>query len=129
MVTILKPAFVMSAVLYGLVAFLVIGPPDWSKPWVPEGPGIAPLTTILTALALVVWTAGFAFGRLKSPPAAFRQAQDPNSWPRMRFIMGAALIEAGAIFGLVLAFVGRDSRPGILFAGIAAALLLLLPAE
>lgn len=126
---ILKLAFVMSVVIYGLVAFLVIGAPDWSRPWVPEAPGMAPLTYALTALALAVWAVGFAFGRLQTPPAAFRAAQGPNPWPRMRFIMAAAFLEAGAIFGLVLAFVGRDSRPAILFAGVAAVLLLLLPTE
>ncbi len=128
-VKILKLAFVMSALLYGVVAFLVIGPPDWSKPWVPEGPGMAPFTTILTALALLVWALGFAFGRMRNAPAAFRQVRGPNPWPRTRFIMAAAFIEAGAIFGLVLAFVGHDSRPGVLFAGVAAVLLLLLPTE
>jgi F0F1-type ATP synthase membrane subunit c/vacuolar-type H+-ATPase subunit K len=128
-VKILKFSFVMSAIVYGLVAFLAIGVPDWNQPLVPANPGMAPLFYPFAVLALVVWAVGFTFGRLQSPPAAFRQARGLNPWPRVRFILGAAFIEAGAIFGLVLSFVGHDSRPGIVFSAVAAVLLLLLPAE
>ena len=58
-----------------------------------------------------------------------KQASGLRSWPQTRLVIAAALIEAGAIFGLVLALLFKDSRPALLASGISAILLLMTPAS
>ena len=123
---ILKFSFVFSAVVYAVVAVAIAGAPNWGRPLIPEGP-TAPLFLVLLPAALAVWFAGFAFGRKQAPPAAMRQVASQNPWPRTRLIIAAALIESGALFGLVLSIVAKDSRPAIAASAVTAALLLLLP--
>jgi F0F1-type ATP synthase membrane subunit c/vacuolar-type H+-ATPase subunit K len=123
---VLKFSFVFSAVVYAVVAVALAGAPDWGRPLIPEGP-TAPLFFILLTAALAVWFAGFAFGRRQSPPAAMRQAAGQNPWSRTRLVIAAALIEAGALFGLVLSIVAKDSRPAIAAAAVTVVLLLILP--
>lgn len=126
---ILKLAFMGSVVLYGAVAFLILGAPDWSRPMVPREPGAVPAFLVFVPLALAVWAAGSLLGRRATPPSALRQESSPAPWARVRFVMGAALVESGAIFGFVLAFVGKDSRPALLTAAVSAVLLFVLPTE
>lgn len=126
---ILKLAFMGSVVIYGAVAVAILGAPDWSRPALPREPGAAPVFFVFVPLALAVWGAGSVLGRRATPPAALRQENSPAPWARVRFVMGAALVESGAIFGLVLAFVGKDSRPALLTAAVSAVLLFLLPTE
>ena len=121
----LKAAFVVSVLIYGGVAVFVAGPPDWSLPTVPEAPGMAPLFSALTLSALGAWTAGMILGRRAQAPSLFRSG--PRPWPLQRFILAAALVEGGALLGLVLSLVLKDSRYGLAHAAVAAFLLVLLP--
>lgn len=125
---VLKGAFAASAVLYAVVAVVVLGAPDWGRPLLPEATSGRMLYFIFLPLTVAVWAVGFAFGRLARPPASLTQARGAAPWPRLRLIMGCAFLESGAIFGLVLAFVSRDPRPGLATAAATAVLILLLPA-
>ena len=120
----LKAAFVISVLLYGAIAVFVAGPPDWSLPTVPEAPA-APLFYALTLSALGAWAAGTILGRKTQAPSLFRSG--PRPWPLQRFVLAAALVEGGALLGLVLSLVLRDSRYGLAHAAVTAFLLALLP--
>jgi hypothetical protein len=122
----LKAAFVFSVLLYGGVALFVAGPPDWTRPAAPEAP-MAPLFYALTLCALGLWAAGVILGRREQAPSLFRSG--PRPWPLQRFILAAALVEGGALLGLVLSLVLKDSRYGLAHAVVAAILLILLPAS
>jgi len=121
---VLKPAFVFSVVIYAVVALIVLGTPRWDTPWIPEDSSRATLVLVFSAMAVMTWTAGLVFGRRKpgSPGAGGDPAQQ-------RFIVAAAFVEAGAIFGLVLSFLNQDARYAILFAVPTALLILMLPTE
>lgn len=125
---ILKVAFILSVGMYTVVALMVAGPPDWSRPLLPERSGAAPLLGILAFVALSGWGAGMVVGRMAQAPQAFGPTQDHSPWPRTRFILAAALLESGAIAGLVLSMLGRDSRFAIAAAAVTAVLLLMTPA-
>lgn len=126
---ILKFAFITSVVMYGVVAFMVAGPPDWSKPILPTGPSAAPLLGILAAMTFSGWGAGMAVGRMAEAPGALKETAPPNPWPRLRFILAAALLESGAIIGLVLSILNKDSRLAIAAAAVTAVLLAMTPAS
>ncbi len=126
---VLKLAFVGSVILYGVVAVLVLGQPEWSRPILPREPAALPLFVIFVPLTLAVWAVGSLIGRRRAAPPALQEGGSNAPWERVRFVMGAALIESGAIFGLVLSIVGKDPRPALLTALVSAVLLLLLPTE
>jgi F0F1-type ATP synthase membrane subunit c/vacuolar-type H+-ATPase subunit K len=125
----LKFSFIMSVVLYAVVAFVIAGPPDWSKPLLPEGPGVAPLVGILALLALGGWAAGMMIGRMTEAPPVLRQVAAQNPWLRIRLILAAALLESGAIAGLVLSILSKDSRFAVATSAVTAVLLLMTPAS
>jgi F0F1-type ATP synthase membrane subunit c/vacuolar-type H+-ATPase subunit K len=127
--SILKFAFVASVLVYGLVAFLIAGAPDWSRPVIPAQAGVAPLFFVFLAIALGNWVAGFVFGSRVALPAASQEAGARRPRPETRFIIAAALIEAGAICGLVLSILTKDSRPALFAAAVSAILLLMTPAS
>ncbi len=124
-----KVAFLGSVVIYGVVAVLVVGAPQWNRGLIPEPPGNPALLGIFLFLSLSTWAAGIVAGRMAAPPAGMAQASAGNPWPRTRLILSAALIEAGAIFGLVLSILGKDSRFAIAAAAVSAVLLLMTPAS
>jgi F0F1-type ATP synthase membrane subunit c/vacuolar-type H+-ATPase subunit K len=126
---ILKYAFVVATLLYAVVAVMVAGPPDWSRPLLPERQDGPLLCGIFLTLALVDWVAGYVVGNRSAAPAMFSQAAGLRSWPQTRLVIAAALIESGAIFGLVLALLFKDSRPALLASGVSAVLLLMTPAS
>ncbi len=68
-------------------------------------------------------------GRMSAPPAGMAPGAGGAPWGRTRFILAAALIEAGAIFGLVLSVLAKDSRFAIAAAAVSAVLLLMTPAS
>jgi|WetSurMetagenome_2_1015567.scaffolds.fasta_scaffold01372_3 hypothetical protein len=129
MLKILKYAFVVATLLYAFVAVRVAGPPDWSRPLLPERQDGPLLCGILLTLALVDWVGGYVVGHLAQAPAMFGPAAGFRSWPQTRLVIAAALIESGAIFGLVLALLFKDSRPALLASGVSAVLLLMAPAS
>lgn len=123
---ILKAAFVVSVLIYGVIALLVVGAPDGSKPVLPEEPGAAAVVGALALLALAGWGAGTVVGRTSDPrsdPAAAPQAQ----LIPIRFILAIALLESGAVFGLVLSFLYKDSRFALAAAVISAILIAMTP--
>jgi F0F1-type ATP synthase membrane subunit c/vacuolar-type H+-ATPase subunit K len=126
---IIKYAFVVAALMYAVVAVAVAGPPDWNRPLLPERQDGPILCGVLFTLAVADWAAGYALGRRAEAPAMLKQAPGLRSWPQTRLVIAAALIEAGAIFGLVLALLFKDSRPALLTSGISAILLLMTPAS
>jgi hypothetical protein len=126
---ILKYAFVLASLLYAVVAVVLAGPPDWSRPLLPERPDGPLLFGIFLTLSLVDWAGGYVLGSRAQAPAMFSQVAGSRSWPQTRLVIAAALIEAGALFGLVLAFLFKDSRPALLASGISAVLLLMTPAS
>ncbi len=124
----IKYAFVVAALLYGVVAVSAVGKPDWGRPILPDQPNAPLLYGILLTLALVDWVGGVVVGNLAEAPAALRNVPS-RSWPQTRLVIAAALIESGAIFGLVLAFLFKDSRVALVASVISAALLLMAPAS
>lgn len=124
----LKFAFIMSVVLYGVVAVAVAGAPGWSRPLVSENPGSMPVLAILLFMSAAAWASGVAVGRMAEAPGALRRTASQSPWPRLRFTVAAALLESGALFGLVLSLLNHDSRFGILAAGVTIILLALTPA-
>lgn len=125
---IIKYAFVVATLLYAVVAISAVGKPDWSRPLLPDQPNAPLLYGILLTLALVDWVGGFVVGSLAEAPAALRNLPS-RSWPQTRLVIAAALLESGAIFGLVLAFLFKDSRGALVACGISAVLLLMTPAS
>ena len=125
----LKFAFIMSVVLYAVVAVAVAGAPGWSRPLVPENPGSAPILGILLFMSLAAWASGMVVGRMAEAPGALRRTESQSPWPRLRFTVAAALLESGALFGLVLSLLNRDSRFAIFTAAITIILLALTPAS
>jgi len=127
-----KMAFVVSVFLYAVVAVALLGAPAWKAPWVPsEGP-VAAMLMVVVPLAVVLWGLGWSVGRMKRPPGGTSGQGDSGAapaWPRTRFVLAAALVEAGALLGLAAAFVGKDSRYAVAFAVPTAIVLYLLPTE
>jgi F0F1-type ATP synthase membrane subunit c/vacuolar-type H+-ATPase subunit K len=129
---ILKWAFVASVAVYGVVAVAVAGPPRWDSPWLPPDPMHRTLLFVLVFVGAGTWAAGWIVGRLKEPPV--RSAHElvvrrPPIFGRQRFVLAAALIEAGAVYGLILSLLTRDSRYAIAFGVPALVLLILIPTE
>jgi F0F1-type ATP synthase membrane subunit c/vacuolar-type H+-ATPase subunit K len=127
---ILKWAFVASVAVYAVVAMVVAGPPRWDSPWLPADPTHRVLLMVLVFIGAGTWTAGWIVGHIKEPPVRSAHelvVQRPPLFARQRFILAAALIEAGAIYGLVLSLVIKDSRYAIAFSVPAAVLLILTP--
>ena len=127
---ILKWAFVASVAVYVVVAMVVAGPPRWDSSWLPADPTHRLLLMVLVFVAAGTWAAGWIVGHLKEPPVRSARelvVQRPPVFARQVFILSAALIEAGAICGLVISLVTRDSRYAIAFAVPALALLILTP--
>ena len=84
----------------------------------------------LLLLCAAAFSAGWIVGHLKEPPVRSARelvVQRSPLFARQRFILAAALIEAGAIYGLVVSLVTKDSRYAIAFAVPALVLLLLTP--
>jgi F0F1-type ATP synthase membrane subunit c/vacuolar-type H+-ATPase subunit K len=126
---ILKFAFIMSLAIYGVVAWVVAGAPDWSRPVLPEVPGSAPLLVVLALMALSGWGAGIVLGRLSDAPGILQQNASRKPWPVTRFVLAAALLESGAIAGLVLSLLNKDSRFALGCSAVTAVLLLMTPAS
>ncbi len=126
---ILKFAFVTSVVIYGVVGVLLAGAPDWGRGLLPEPPASPALLGVFLFLSLATWAAGMVAGRISAPPAGMALGSGGAPWGRTRFILAAALIEAGAIFGLVLSALAKDSRFAIAAAAVSAVLLLVTPAS
>ena len=127
---ILKWAFVASVAVYAGVAVAVAGPPRWDSPWLPPDPTHRVLLFVLAFIGAGTWAAGWVVGHMKEPPVQSAHelvVRRPPIFGRQRFILAAALIEAGAIYGLVLSLVTKDSRYAIAFAVPALVLLLLTP--
>ncbi len=124
----IKFAFVVATLLYAVVAISAVGRPDWGRPLLPDQPNAPLFYGFLFTLALVDWVGGFLVGGLAEMPAALRNVPS-RSWPQTRLVIAAALVESGAIFGLVLAFLFKDSRVALVACGISAALLLMTPAS
>ena len=125
--SILRMAFVLSMLLYPLVASLALGPPKWQAPWLPSDQDKATLVLVLGIVALVDAVAGWLVGSLRQPPRFLGAAQGPAAAGFVRFIIALAMIESGAILGLVLSFITRDPRYAIVFATPAVLLTLLVP--
>jgi len=124
---VLKLAFAASAVVYGVVAVLILGAPVWSRPVVPETAVARALYLVFGPLTAAVWAAGFSCALRAEPPRAPERASSGAPWERIRLLMACAFLESGAIFGLVLAFVSKDPRPALAAALATAVLILLLP--
>ncbi|MGA9750378.1 MAG: hypothetical protein WBS54_01160 [Acidobacteriota bacterium] len=124
-IRVLKLAFLGSLVAYAVVAFALVGAPDWSLPLVPQE-GMAPLFFLLSSLAVVGWLLGLGVGRMNAPPPHLASAMS-GPWPKLRFVLAAALVESGALFGLVLTLLVKDSRYALLYAAVSAALVMMLP--
>jgi len=124
---ILRMALVLSGLFYPLVASLALGPPKWQAPWSPPEQDKATLLMVLGVVALGNFAAGWLVGSLRQPPRFMAAAADPAAFGFLRFIVGLALIESGAIIGLVLSFIMRDPRYAIVLAVPAVLLILLLP--
>lgn len=124
---ILKAAMAFAVLLYGAVAVAVLGAPAWDRPWIPaEAPGSL-LATALPAVAFVCLVAGFLLGRRPLPEGAVSSTGQPAHVTR--FVVGAALVEGGAIVMLALAFVAKDSRWAVLGALPAVILIAMAPAS
>lgn len=122
---ILKGAFTMAVLLYAGVAVAVLGVPDMDAPVLPEDPPGSILVLVVPPVALVLLAAGALMGRRSAP-----EIEPPQGWAiwgTTRFILGAALVEGGAILSLALAFLARDARWAILGAVPAAVLIALAP--
>jgi hypothetical protein len=122
---ILKLAFVMAVLLYAGVSVAVLGAPSMDAALIPEGPPGSILALVMPPVALGLLVAGAVLGR-RTPP----EREPEVGWARwgvLRFVVAAALVEAGAILALALAFVVRDARWAILGAVPAAVLIALLP--
>jgi hypothetical protein len=129
---ILKYAFVFSIAIYAIVALVVAGPPRWDSQWVPADETHKVLLAVLGFLALGTWTAGWMVGHMKdrAPEGQYEALMRPKSpFQGQRFILAAALMEAGALYGLALSLVIKDSRYAIVFAVPAAVLLYLTPVD
>lgn len=129
---ILKWAFVASVAVYGVVAVAVAGAPKWDSPWLPADPTHRALLFVLAFIGAGTWAAGWIVGHLKEPPVRSAHemiVQRPPIFGRHRFVLAAALIEAGAIYGLVLSLLTRDSRYALVFAVPAFVLIALLPTQ
>ena len=124
---ILRMAFVLSGLLYPLVSSLVLGPPKWQAPWSPSEQDKATLLMVLGIVALGNLGAGWLVGNLRQPPRFMAVAPAPATFGFLRFIVGLALIESGAVIGLVLSFILRDARYAIVLAVPAVLLILLVP--
>jgi hypothetical protein len=124
---ILKIAFAVSVVIYGAVAVTVAGPPEWAKALDPGEGAMKTVLAALTVLAAADWVLGFRLARLPEPPGFFGSARPGPQWNRTRFIIAAALVESGALFGLVLSLVLKDSRFAIAFGAVTVVLLMLMP--
>jgi len=123
----IRMAWVFSALLYPLVASIVLGPPKWQAPWSPPEQGKATLLMVLSIVALGTFVAGWLVGSLHQPPRSMAATTSPATFGFLRFIVGLALIESGAIIGLVLSFILRDPRYAIVLAVPAVLLILLVP--
>lgn len=129
-IRVVKWAFVFSVVIYGAVACTVIGAPKWDAPWLPADQGKQILLYVLLAMAIGSWAGGWMLGRRQEPLIPEQtEAARPNAWLFQRFILAAALLEAGALYGLVYSFLSKDARYGLLFALPSAVLLVLTPTE
>lgn len=127
---ILKMAFVLSVVIYSVVAIVVTGPPRWDSAWLPTDPAYKLLFGVLGFLAIGCWAAGWVIGHAEKAPRPSAEPfmpEGPADSTRQRFVLAAALIEAGAIYGLVLSLLLKDARYAFLFGAPAAMLLLLTP--
>lgn len=133
---IIKVALVGAVVFYGAIGVVIVGPPDWDRPILTERSGLQPLPHVLLFASLAACVAGTALGHWRSlgvdpwtaaageEDVAVRAAADRRF---VRFLVSAALVEAGGIFSFVLAVAVRDSRFALLGAGLAATLLVFLP--
>jgi hypothetical protein len=126
-VRILRMALVLSVVFYPVAAGLALGSPSWRSPWIPAEQDKALMLVVLGILALGDAVAGWLVGNLRRPPRFMAATADPATFGFTRFIVGMALIESGALFGLVLSFLTRDARYAIVFAIPAVLLMLLVP--
>jgi hypothetical protein len=124
---ILRLALVLSLLVYPLVASLVLGPPKWRAPWIPSEQDKAIPLVALGILALGEFVAGWLIGSLRRPPRFMTATADPAAFGFLRFIIALALIESGAIFGLVGSFITQDPRYAITFAVPAVLLMLQVP--
>jgi|WetSurMetagenome_2_1015567.scaffolds.fasta_scaffold589758_1 F0F1-type ATP synthase membrane subunit c/vacuolar-type H+-ATPase subunit K len=124
---VLRLALVFSVLFYPVVASLALGWPAWQAPWIPSEQDKAILLVSLGIVALADVVVGWLIGSLRKPPRFMRATAEPAAFQFTRFIIGLALIECAAIFGLVLSFVLRDSRYAVVFAAPAVVLMLLVP--
>jgi hypothetical protein len=124
---VLRMALVLSVLLYPVVAVVTLGPPAWQTPWLPSERDKAIMVMALGILGLGDAFAGWLVGSLRQPPRFMAATTDPAAFGFVRFVVGLALIESGAIFGLVLSFLTHDARYAIVFAAPAVLLMLLLP--
>jgi len=124
---ILRMALVLSVLAYPLVASVVIGPPKWRAPWIPSAQDKATLLVVLSIVAFGNAGAGWFVGGLREPPRFLAATMNPAEFGFRRFIIGLALIESAAVFGLVLSLITRDSRYAIVFAAPAVILMLQVP--
>jgi F0F1-type ATP synthase membrane subunit c/vacuolar-type H+-ATPase subunit K len=124
---VLRMALLLSVLVYALLASLVLGPPKWRAPWIPSDQDKAILLVVLGIMALGEFVAGWLVGSLRRPPRFMAATADPAAFGLVRFIIGLALIESGAIFGLVLSFLTRDARYAIVFAAPAVLLMIWVP--
>ena len=113
---ILKFAFLAAIPLYALCAFLVTK--NHTAPLAGSGD-----VNLLAAVLAIVCAVSFVL----APIVASRVGGNlpPEQASNSRFIVRAAIYEAGAIYGLVLSFMSRDPMYSVYF-GIPAFLLILL---
>ncbi len=76
-------------------------------------------------MALGDWVAGWLIGSLNHPPRFMGASGNPAGFAFVRFMAAVALMEAGAIMGLMLTFMTHDARYAVAFATPAFLLMLL----
>jgi len=129
---ILQVALASSVVVYVVIGFATQGAPDWARPWVPEDQQQTLLLAVLLGMAAIDMAGGYLLGGLQKLPgflgAPSEGSPRPGTNPRLtQFILALALIESGALFGLVYTFIRQDARYVLVAAVPAIALILLVP--